>query len=81
VEVGTKGGVDGEAVRILAPLVNMSKAEIIAKAAELNAPLALTWSCYLGGPTPCGRCDSCRLREAGFRKAGLADPSLESQGV
>jgi len=43
---------------------------------EVDAPLALTWSCYRGGPRPCGTCDACVLRAKGFAEAGLPDPAL-----
>lgn len=69
----------GERVKVLAPLVDLSKAGIVKLARELRAPLELTWSCYdpveRGGRTlACGRCDSCRLRLKGFAEAGDADP-------
>lgn len=73
-QVGTKAGKEGRPVRVEAPLVNMTKAEIVQEAFRLNVPLALTWSCYKGGEKACGRCDSCRLRLEGFRKAGAKDP-------
>ena len=73
---GTKRGVEGRAVAILAPLVRKSKLQIIKTAVRLRVPLELTWSCYRGGKSPCGRCDSCRLRREGFRKAQLTDPAL-----
>ena len=75
--LGTKAGVEGRlAFRIRAPLVRMTKAEIVTRAADLGLDFALTSSCYQPGPAgePCGACDSCRLREKGFREAGLADP-------
>jgi 7-cyano-7-deazaguanine synthase len=56
----------------------MSKAEIVRYGMALGAPLELTWSCYAGGERPCGVCDSCQLRAAGFAAAGLADPALEA---
>ncbi len=49
-------------------------------AIELDAPLALTWSCYAEGPRPCGECDSCILRAKGFKDAGVPDPSLARPG-
>lgn len=73
-DVGTRAGKHGRGVRVEAPLLRMSKAEIVRKAFELKVPLELTWSCYEGGPKACGRCDSCLLRLQGFREAGLADP-------
>ena len=62
-------------IRIKTPLIQLSKAEIVRLAQEIEAPLALTWSCYQGGAHPCGRCDSCRLRAKGFAEAGVADPA------
>jgi len=62
VEKGTKK----KNIKILTPLINMTKAEIIRLGIKLGAPLDLTWSCYKGGKRPCGVCDSCRLREKGF---------------
>ena len=74
--VGTKAGVEGTGFRVHAPLIAMSKAEIIRAGTNLGVDFSLTHSCY--DPTAeglaCGECDSCRLRLAGFRDAGLADP-------
>ena len=74
--VATKAGVEGTKFRIHAPLIAMSKAEIIRKGTELGVDFSLTHSCY--DPTAeglaCGECDSCRLRLAGFRDAGVTDP-------
>ena len=64
-------------VTIEAPIIRMSKAEIVRHGTDLGAPLHLTWSCYAGGQRPCGACDSCALRAAGFAAAGLADPALQ----
>lgn len=73
--LATKAGVEGSiAFTIEAPLLHMSKAEIIKTGLELGVDYSLTWSCYEGGALPCGRCDSCRLRLEGFRKLGLRDP-------
>jgi 7-cyano-7-deazaguanine synthase len=63
-------------VRIEAPIITMSKAEIVRHGIELGAPLELTWSCYAGGERPCGGCDSCELRAAGFAAAAVPDPAL-----
>jgi len=73
-DLATKKGVEGDSIKIKAPLVKMSKAEIIKKGSELNVPFEKTWSCYQGGVQPCGKCDSCLLRLKGFKEAGLKDP-------
>lgn len=73
-EVGTKAGKEGHAVKVEAPILSLSKAEIVREAVRLGVPLELTWSCYRGGAKACGRCDSCLLRLEGFREAGLEDP-------
>lgn len=77
--LATKAGVEGRPLKLEAPLVRMSKAEIIRRGAALGLDYALTHSCYDPGPSgaPCGRCDSCRLRARGFAEAGLPDPLLE----
>ncbi len=75
--LGTKAGVQGEtAFRIRAPLLQMTKAQIVSRAAALGLNFALTSSCYDPSPQgiPCGACDACLLREKGFREAGLKDP-------
>ncbi|HZT68026.1 MAG TPA: 7-cyano-7-deazaguanine synthase QueC [Acidimicrobiales bacterium] len=74
--VGQKRGVEGRPVEVVAPLIEASKADIVRQGVELGAPLELTWSCYLPGPRPCGTCDACRLRAAGFAAAGVDDPAL-----
>ncbi len=63
-------------LQIEIPIIEMSKADIVKFGVELGAPLELTWSCYQGGETPCGRCDSCILRANGFKDAGYPDPAL-----
>lgn len=73
-DAGTKAGKEGRGVRVEAPILLMSKAEIVKEAVRLKVPLELTWSCYRGGARACGRCDSCVLRLGGFAKAGLEDP-------
>lgn len=72
--LATKAGVEGKPLRVLAPLVELSKADIVRLAAEVKAPLKLTWSCYRGGARPCGTCESCVLRQKGFEAAGVIDP-------
>jgi 7-cyano-7-deazaguanine synthase len=71
-----KRGVEGDPVAIRTPLLDLTKADIVRLGVELDAPLALTWSCYRGGDGPCGTCDSCVLRAKGFAEAGVADPAL-----
>ncbi len=75
--VATKAGVEGVPFRIQAPLIRMSKADIIRAGAELGVDFSMTVSCYQAGPdgAACGKCDSCRLRAAGFAAAGLPDPT------
>jgi len=74
INVGTKAGKEGEGIRLEAPLINLSKAQIIRKAMRLKVPIELTWSCYKGGKHACGKCDSCRLRLKGFSQAGVKEP-------
>lgn len=71
-----KRGVEGRPVRVVTPLVDLSKADIVRLGVSLDAPLHLTWSCYRGGEAPCGACDSCMLRAKGFAEAGVLDPAL-----
>jgi 7-cyano-7-deazaguanine synthase len=71
-----KRGVEGNPVAIKTPLVDLTKADIVRLGMALDAPLALTWSCYRGGPEPCGNCDACALRAKGFAEAGVPDPAL-----
>jgi len=73
-DVGTKAGKEGVGVRVEAPILLLSKSEIVKEAVRLKVPLELTWSCYRGGAKACGRCDSCLLRLEGFEKAGVPDP-------
>ena len=72
---GTKKGVT-DGLEVLAPLMYLSKADIVRLAAQLNVPFELTWSCYAGGDKPCGQCDSCKLRARGFEEAGVEDTAL-----
>jgi 7-cyano-7-deazaguanine synthase len=79
--LATKAAVgDGRHTRIYAPLVHLTKAEIIRRGVELGVDYSLTWSCYQGLDDPCGRCDSCILRAEGFHRAGLDDPLLARTG-
>lgn len=74
--LGTRRGVSGRPIEVAAPLVGMTKAEIVRLGLDVDAPLGLTWSCYRGLDRPCGTCDSCNLREKGFAEAGARDPAL-----
>lgn len=76
-QVATRCGIEGQAIAIAAPLIELSKAEIITLGHSLGVDYAATVSCYQADTEglACGRCDSCRLRKAGFRSAGLADPT------
>jgi len=76
--LATRAGVEGASLTILAPLLHLSKAEIIRRGMTLGLDYGLTHSCYDPRPDggPCGRCDSCRLRARGFEEAGLTDPLL-----
>lgn len=73
--LATKAGVEGRPLRIVAPLLDLSKADIVRLGRTLKAPLQLTWSCYRGGARPCGTCESCVLRQKGFEAAGVPDPA------
>lgn len=74
--LGTRAGVMGTPIEVRAPLLQMTKADIIRTGASLGVPFALTHSCYDPAPegNACGRCDSCRIRREGFRAAGVRDP-------
>jgi len=77
VDVATKKTVEGGKIKIEAPLLYLSKGEIVKKGIELGLDFSITWSCYRNTKKPCGKCDSCRLREIGFREAGIPDPLLQ----
>jgi 7-cyano-7-deazaguanine synthase len=75
--LATRAGVEGsQRLAIHTPLIALTKAQIIARGLSLGVDYALTSSCYDPGPTgkPCGQCDSCLLREKGFRENGIEDP-------
>lgn len=75
--LATKAGTEGRSLRVHAPLIALSKAEIIREGLRLGVDYVETVSCYQadGQGWACGRCDSCRLRRAGFEAAGIADPT------
>jgi 7-cyano-7-deazaguanine synthase len=70
IDVGTK---PDTRIELRTPIIDLSKAEIVRKGIELNAPLHLTWSCYRNEDIACGTCDSCALRLRGFERAGVKD--------
>jgi 7-cyano-7-deazaguanine synthase len=84
--LATKMGVEGNYITIHTPLIEMTKAQIIRRGTALGVDYGLTFSCYdpqpipgkEGAMTPCGHCDSCLLRAAGFAAAGIADPALQA---
>lgn len=78
--LATRAGVEGQPLRVRTPLISLSKAGIVRLGTDLGLDYGLTVSCYdpAADGTPCGHCDSCRLRAAGFAGAGLDDPALEA---
>lgn len=76
INLGTEHGVT-QGVEVLAPLMDLSKTEIVKLGVQLGVPFELTWSCYAGGEKPCGCCDSCKLRARGFAEAGVKDGAIE----
>jgi 7-cyano-7-deazaguanine synthase len=81
--LGTRAGVEGRPLRILAPLLELSKADIIRRGLSLGVDYGLTHSCYDPQPDgrPCGHCDSCVLRARGFKEAGAIDPRADGPGT
>ncbi len=77
-KLATRAGVEGAQFQVHAPLIDLSKAEIIRRGVGLGVDYSLTVSCYAAteAGAACGRCDSCRLRAAGFAAAGIPDPTL-----
>ncbi len=72
---GLKVGVQGKGIKIYTPLIHKTKAQIIKMGIKLNVPYHLTWSCYQGSRKPCGKCESCLLREKGFDSLQMKDPA------
>jgi len=75
--LATKSAVEGKKITVHAPLIDMTKAQIIALGTKLDVPYRATVSCYQADENglACGKCDSCRLRRDGFAKAGIPDPT------
>ena len=71
IEVGTR---PETRIAVVAPLLHLTKAEVVRRGIALDAPFHLTWSCYQAEDVACGRCDSCLLRLRGFQEAGVPDP-------
>jgi 7-cyano-7-deazaguanine synthase len=67
----------GLKIKVMAPLIHKTKAQIIKLGTKLKVPYQLTWSCYKGLKEPCGKCDSCKLRLKGFKEAKLDDPAIK----
>ncbi|GIX29804.1 MAG: hypothetical protein KatS3mg124_0276 [Porticoccaceae bacterium] len=82
-ELATRAGTEGRAIQVRTPLLHLSKAEIIRLGVRLGVDYSLTVSCYQADPEgrACGRCDSCRLRRAGFAAAGVPDPTPYREGA
>lgn len=78
IDVAVKQTATGGKIKLEAPLINKSKAEIIKEGLKLGVDFSLSWSCYRGGKKPCGKCPSCIIRQKGFREAGVKDPFLRS---
>jgi 7-cyano-7-deazaguanine synthase len=76
--LATRAGVEGRPLRIIAPLLELTKADIIRRGLALGVDYGLTWSCYHpdAAGRPCGRCDSCVLRARGFAQVNAVDPAL-----
>ena len=72
--IATKKGLENKPIKIIAPLLALTKSQIIKKGLKLKVPLDKTWSCYMGCKKACGRCDSCLLRLKGFKELGASDP-------
>lgn len=68
--VANKAALDGHPIQLWAPLVELSKVDIVQEAVRLGVPIDLTWSCYQGLHQPCGVCDSCRIRDVALLAAG-----------
>jgi len=79
-DLASKSGREGHGARLWAPLVEWSKTRIVHEALRLGVPIERTWSCYRGGASPCGLCDSCRIRDGALVEAGRADLTSAALG-
>lgn len=73
-ETGTRRGTEGNPTKIINPLINHNKVEVLRLAMKMNVPLELTWSCYEDVEIPCGKCRGCQNRLNAFIQLGLHDP-------
>jgi 7-cyano-7-deazaguanine synthase len=80
--LATRAGVEGQKLRVHAPLSGMTKSDIIRAGVKLGVDYAMTHSCYDPAPdgAACGRCDSCQIRRRGFQEAGVSDPTVYARG-
>ena len=78
IAAGTRPETD---MHVEAPLLTLTKADVVRLGVELGAPLHLSWSCYCTGDVACGQCDSCLLRLRGFHEAGIQDPIAYATGT
>lgn len=76
-DLASKAGRSGHGAKLWAPLLQLNKRQIVEQALALDVPIATTWSCYSDGEEPCGRCDSCRIRDKALHDAGV--PHLASR--
>lgn len=72
-DLATRAGREGHGARLVAPLLHLTKTDIVRAALEVGVPVDVTWSCYQGGHEPCGVCDSCRIRDDALIDAGRPD--------
>lgn len=80
VKEGTKRGHEGKEVKIVTPVIDKTKKEIVELGAHLGVPFERTWSCYRNEEKPCGKCESCYFRAKAFKEAGVKDPLNSGKG-
>ena len=71
--LSSKTGREGNGIKLWAPLIHWEKVKIVQEAIRLKIPIESTWSCYSGNSVPCGKCDSCRIRNTALKKVGRTD--------